>query len=179
MADATAEDAGLVDGEQYDRPAPPPGVRPIGTLTRPGRATVEGRVYAVEIRPVEHNTVLAAEIADSTGQLTALFYGRSHIPGVECGARVRFRGQVGMREGGPVMINPAYELVAPGAPGQAPAKHGRRRGSGAGRLAEATRPPAAQGQHDRALPWRDGHRAAPPDPDHGAGADHAGRGRLR
>jgi amino acid transporter len=119
VADATAADAGQVDGEQYDRPAPPPGVRPIGTLTRPGRATVEGRVYAVEIRPVEHNTVLATEIADSTGQLTALFYGRSHIPGVECGARIRFRGQVGMREGGPVMINPAYELVAPGAPGQA------------------------------------------------------------
>jgi len=79
---------------------------------------VEGRVYAVEIRPVERNTVLAAEIADSTGQLTALFYGRSHIPGMDCGARVRFRGQVGMRTGGPVMINPAYELVAPGAPGQ-------------------------------------------------------------
>jgi amino acid transporter len=120
VADATAADADLVDGEQYDRPAPPPGVRPIGSLTRPGRATVEGRVYAVEIRPVEHNTVLAAEIADSTGQLTALFYGRSHIPGMDCGARVRFRGQVGMRTGGPVMINPAYELVAPGAPGQAP-----------------------------------------------------------
>jgi hypothetical protein len=68
----------------------------------------------VEIRPVERNTVLAAEIADSTGQLTALFYGRSHIAGMVCGARVRFRGQVGMREGGPVMINPAYELVAPG-----------------------------------------------------------------
>jgi RecG-like helicase len=75
---------------------------------------VEGRVYAVEIRPVERNTVLAAEIADSTGQLTALFYGRSHIPGLVCGARVRFRGQVGMREGGPVMINPAYDLVATG-----------------------------------------------------------------
>jgi len=71
--------------------------------------------------------VLATEIADSTGQLTALFYGRSHIPGVECGARVRFRGQVGMRSGGPVMINPAYELVAPGAPG---ASGGRLGGDG-------------------------------------------------
>jgi len=120
VADAAAADAGQADGEQFDRPAPPPGVRPIGSLTKPGRATVEGRVYAVEIRPVEHNTVLATEIADSTGQLTALFYGRSHIPGVECGARVRFRGQVGMRSGGAVMINPAYELIAPGAPGQAP-----------------------------------------------------------
>jgi hypothetical protein len=75
---------------------------------------VEGRVYAVEIRPVERNTVLAAEIADSTGHLTALFYGRSHIAGLDCGCRVRFRGQVGMRPDGPVMINPAYELMAPG-----------------------------------------------------------------
>ncbi len=122
MADATAADAVRgQDGSQYDRPAPPPGVRPIGSLTRPGRATVEGRVYAVEIRPVERNTVLAAEVADSTGQLTALFYGRSHIPGLDCGSRVRFRGQVGMRDGGPVMINPAYELVAPGEGGTAPA----------------------------------------------------------
>jgi amino acid transporter len=115
VADATAADAeGSRDGALYDRPSPPPGVQPIGTLTKPGRATVEGRVYAVEIRPVERNTVLAAEVADSTGQLTALFYGRSHIPGLECGSRVRFRGQVGMRAGGPVMVNPAYELVAPG-----------------------------------------------------------------
>jgi amino acid transporter len=121
VADASAAEAGQRDGGQYDRPAPPPGVRPLGTLTGPGRATVEGRVYAVEIRPVERNTVLAVEVADSTGQLTALFYGRSHIPGLECGSRVRFRGQVGMRTGGPVMINPSYELVAPGAPQQQPA----------------------------------------------------------
>ncbi len=114
VADAATADADEPGGPQADRPAPPPGVRPLGTLTKPGRATVEGRVYAVEIRPVERNTVLAAEIADSTGQLTALFYGRSHIPGLVCGARVRFRGQVGMRQGGPVMINPAYELVASG-----------------------------------------------------------------
>ena len=95
-------------------PAPPPGVNPIGSLTRPGRATVAGRVRAVEIRPVERNSVLAAEISDATGDLTALFYGRSHIPGLICGARVRFRGAVGIRNGHPVMINPAYELLAPG-----------------------------------------------------------------
>jgi amino acid transporter len=121
VADATAAEAeGSRDGTAYDRPPPPPGVRPIGTITKPGRATVEGRVYAVEIRPVERNTVLAAEVADSTGQLTALFYGRSRIPGLECGSRVRFRGQVGMRAGGPVMVNPAYELVAPGEAAPAP-----------------------------------------------------------
>jgi len=104
------------DNPEYNRPAPPAGVNPIGSLHGPGRATVEGRVRAVEIRPVERNSVLAAEIADSTGDLTALFYGRSHIPGIICGARVRFRGPVGIRDGRPVMINPAYELLFPGMP---------------------------------------------------------------
>jgi hypothetical protein len=95
----------------YDRPAPSPGVNPIGAIGAPGRATVEGRVRAVEIRPVERSSVLAVEISDSTGDLTALFYGRAHIPGIICGSRVRFRGPVGMREEGPIMINPAYELL--------------------------------------------------------------------
>ncbi len=105
------------DNASYSKPVPPPGVDPIGTLTKPGRAIVEGRVHAVEIRPVERNSVLACEVADSTGQLTALFYGRSHIPGLDPGARVRLRGPVGTREGRPVMINPAYELLGPGTGG--------------------------------------------------------------
>jgi hypothetical protein len=100
-------------GTDYSRPAPPAGVDPIGTLTKPGRAVVEGRVRTVEIRPVEQNTVLACEIADSTGQLTALFYGRSHIAGLDPGARVRLRGPVGTRDGQAIMVNPAYELLAP------------------------------------------------------------------
>jgi amino acid transporter len=98
----------------YERPPPQRGVTPIGMLTRPGRATVEGRLHTVEIRPVEHNTVLACDVDDSTGQLTALFYGRSNIPGLRPGVKVRLRGQVGIRNGRPVMINPAYELLAPG-----------------------------------------------------------------
>jgi amino acid transporter len=109
------------DNPSYDRPPPSPGVNPIGSIHSPGRATVEGRIRAVEIRPVERNSVLAAEISDSTGDLTALFYGRSHIPGIICGSRVRFRGSVGVRAGGLVMINPAYELLSPGG-GSAPTR---------------------------------------------------------
>jgi amino acid transporter len=108
------------DNPSYDRPPPSPGVNPIGSINSPGRATVEGRIRAVEIRPVERNSVLACEISDSTGDLTALFYGRSHIPGIICGSRVRFRGSVGIRAGGLVMINPAYELLSSGG-GSAPA----------------------------------------------------------
>ena len=101
----------------YDRPVPPPGVTPIGSIHQPGRVPVEGRVRVVEIRSVERNSVLACEISDSTGDLTALFYGRSRIPGLMCGARVRFRGPVGIKHGHPVMINPAYELIVPPSPG--------------------------------------------------------------
>jgi hypothetical protein len=102
------------DLDTNDRRASLPGVNPISSLTKPGRVTAEGRVRAVEIRPVERNSVLAIEISDATGDLTALFYGRSHIPGVICGSRVRLRGVVGIRHGRPVMINPAYELLAAG-----------------------------------------------------------------
>jgi len=113
MAEELTAPAG---GGGYDRPEPRRGVTPIGALTKPGRAVAEGRVHTVEIRPVEHNTVLACDVEDSTGQLTALFYGRSNIPGLRPGTKVRLRGQVGIRDGRPVMINPAYELLAYGEP---------------------------------------------------------------
>jgi len=124
-------------GREY--PAARPGVTPIGSLTRPGRALAEGRVHTVEIRPVEHNTVLACDVEDSTGQLTALFYGRSHIPGLRPGSKVRLRGQVGIRDGKPVMINPAYELLAPGEEGAAGTEPGFDPGGGRNRRDEPGR----------------------------------------
>src|SRR5262249_56317185 len=64
----------------YDRPAPSPGVNPIGAIQVPGRATVEGRVRAVEIRPVERSSVLPGEIPDPPGALPALFYRPAPLP---------------------------------------------------------------------------------------------------
>jgi hypothetical protein len=90
--------------------------RPIASLTRGARATVAGRVRSIEIRPAAQNTVLAYEIEDPTGHLTALFYGRSHIAGVYCGSRLRLSGRIGTENGRPVMINPAYQLLAAGEP---------------------------------------------------------------
>ncbi len=87
------------DGLPLEVPSQAAGVTPIGSLTGPGRAVVEGRIRVVEIKPVERNSVLACEISDGTGTLTALFYGRSHIPGIVCSARVRFKGSVGIKDG--------------------------------------------------------------------------------
>jgi len=66
-----------------------------------------------EVRPGRPaSNVLACEVADSTGELTAVFYGRTHIPGLEPGHRVRLRGMVGIgNDGRPAMINPAYDLL--------------------------------------------------------------------
>jgi hypothetical protein len=96
------------------RPEPAgPEVKPVGSLTKPGRVTVEGRVISLAIRPVERNSVLAVEIADGSGTLTALFYGRTKIPGLICGSKVRLQGAAGFKAGQRVMINPLYELISP------------------------------------------------------------------
>ena len=86
---------------------------------------MEGRVRAVEIRPVEHSCVFECVIDDGTGALAAMFYGRTGIPGVSPGARLRLEGKVSMRADGPAMINPAYELVGEGMTGW-PAREPRR-----------------------------------------------------
>ena len=86
----------------------------ISELNGARKATIEGRVRSVAIHPVENSCVFDAMIADETGTLTAKFYGRTSIPGFEPGARVRLVGKVSMREGGPAMINPAYELLPRG-----------------------------------------------------------------
>jgi len=99
--------------EAYRNPFPPADADPIGTLLAPGRATVQGRLHATEVRPMKHDSnVLACEVADSTGELTAVFYGRAHIAGLEPGRQVRLRGMVGIGDDGrPAMVNPAYELL--------------------------------------------------------------------
>jgi amino acid transporter len=96
---------------EHDRPPVPCGLTPIASITGPGRVTVEGRVHNVEIRPVERSCVLAVIVVDATRELTALFYGRTHIVGVNPGSRIRLRGPAGIGDGGPIMTNPAYELL--------------------------------------------------------------------
>jgi amino acid transporter len=100
------------NGRGPGHPPARPGVTPIAAVTRGGKATVEGRIHSVEIRPVEHSCVLACRVTDGTGEITALFYGRTQIPGIETGSRILLRGRVGVQDSGLVMINPAYELIA-------------------------------------------------------------------
>ena len=97
-----------------DAPPRADGISPIAELAAAQKATVEGRVRAVEIRPVENSCVFEASVADDTGALTAKFYGRTSIQGFEPGVRVRLTGKVSRPGGRPAMINPSYELLPKG-----------------------------------------------------------------
>ena len=76
---------------------------------------MQGRLRTAQTRSGQSAgaSVLACEIADSSGELTALFLGRTHIAGVGPGTRIRLHGTVGIgADGRPVMTNPAYDLLA-------------------------------------------------------------------
>ncbi len=96
-------------------PADPAGETTDGgdTVNGRGRREVLGRVHSVRIKPVGQCSILACTITEPSGELTALFYGRTHIPGIGPGTSLRLRGQVTVSSAGPVMINPVYELTEP------------------------------------------------------------------
>jgi hypothetical protein len=83
----------------------------IAAISGRGRRVVTGRVHAIRIRPVGQSFILACTVTDDSGELTAMFYGRRHIPGIEPGTRLRLRGQVSVGSAGPIMANPAYEIT--------------------------------------------------------------------
>jgi amino acid transporter len=93
------------------RPRSRPVSADVPALGRRERAEVAGRVHTVEIKPVGQSSILACTITAADGELTALFYGRTHIPGLGPGSNVRLRGSVSTGKAGTVMINPAYELT--------------------------------------------------------------------
>jgi len=86
-------------------------VRPISTAQWRQRAAVQGRVRSVAVSPVKGSPALEAELYDSSGGITLVFYGRRSIPGIEPGALMRVEGMVGEMEGHLAMANPTYRLL--------------------------------------------------------------------
>ena len=88
---------------------------PTATRPRPADLWLCGHHGRASLKALHAagDTVLTCEVGDSTGQLSAVFYGRAQITGVEPGTRIRLHGPVGIgADGHPAMINPAYELLA-------------------------------------------------------------------
>jgi hypothetical protein len=115
-SDAAHEDLPGAGG--YYRPAPSADAEPIGGLTAPGRAVVEGRVRVMAIRPAEDKTVLPVRSPTPPATSPRCSTAGDRIPGPMCGGKVRLRGQVDVSDSSPLMENAAYELLIPGGAGR-------------------------------------------------------------
>ncbi len=91
--------------------SPAHGVVPIARVTYRRRATVEGRVRSVRVSPISGSPAVMAELCDSTGGVTLVFYGRRSIAGLEPGTPMRAEGVLGEHNGHLAMANPTYQLL--------------------------------------------------------------------
>ncbi len=91
------------------------GGTPVQELPDRRDACVCGTLKSVTLRPRAGVPALVAELYDGTGILHVVWLGRRQIAGIEPGRRIRVRGRVAQREGGPVVFNPWYDLLPGGA----------------------------------------------------------------
>ena len=82
---------------------------PINRLRVRQREICVGVVLKIRLDP---GRKLAVTVDDGTGKLTAVFTGRSNLPGLELGAGLRLTGTVGETDGERHMLNPGWTPVA-------------------------------------------------------------------
>lgn len=102
---------GQLEAEQLQEQAGRLGGTPVSGLPDRQPACVCGIVRTVTLRPRAGVPALVAELYDGSGVLTVVWLGRRSITGVQAGSRLRVRGRVAQRAGGPVVFNPAYDLL--------------------------------------------------------------------
>ena len=71
-----------------------------------------GRVRAMRIQPWGGNPALECVVADETGSIVVVFFGRREIGGVRLGTLIRVEGVVGEHRGRRTILNPRYTLIA-------------------------------------------------------------------
>jgi amino acid transporter len=98
----------------YAAPEPPPDADPICGLRQGEFADVEGRIRAVKVAALADSPLYACEVMDSTGVLTAVFYGRRSVPGLIPGACIRLQGRPRREHGKLIIANPRYRLIVNG-----------------------------------------------------------------
>jgi hypothetical protein len=76
---------------------------------RPTMLAGEIVAVAANVRPWVR---LNVELCDGTGTITLRFMGRTEIPGIVLGCRLRVQGTPWMKDGTLIMLNPLYEFVA-------------------------------------------------------------------
>ena len=88
-----------------------PGARRIAGCPSREQVRVAGLVSRLRLRPMDGSMTLEAVISDGTGEVTASWTGRSHIPGLTLGTPVVVEGVVAQDRTGLRMVNPRFEFA--------------------------------------------------------------------
>jgi amino acid transporter len=96
---------------------------PIHDIPQRLPVTVAGRVLAVRVHPWSGAPSLQCTLADETGAIFVVFYGRRTVAGIRTGTVMSVTGVAGIHQGVRAILNPAYELISTPPMPEAPAEH--------------------------------------------------------
>ena len=68
----------------------------------------------VRVQPLAGTATLECVLQDDSGAMSLVFLGRTKIPGIEVGSRVRAEGVAGQHRGRLAILNPDYQLLTTG-----------------------------------------------------------------
>jgi amino acid transporter len=91
-------------------PAREPGTTPIGEVRCRQTVKVYGRIQAIRVEPLGGSPSLECTLADETGSVSIVFFGRRAIEGIAIGATVKVEGMAIDHHGRLAIVNPLYEL---------------------------------------------------------------------
>lgn len=95
----------------------------IADLGERSRSTVAGRVRSVRVKPWSGTPSLECTLADESGSITVVFFGRQAIGGVRTGTVMSINGIAGRHHGMTAILNPEYTIIStPSAP-EPPGEH--------------------------------------------------------
>jgi hypothetical protein len=89
----------------------PNGTVPIGAVAWRQRVSIEGKVRTLRVQPLAGTATLECVVEDDSGTMSIVFLGRSKIPGIEVGTRLRAQGVAGDHRGRLAILNPVYQLL--------------------------------------------------------------------
>jgi RecG-like helicase len=72
---------------------------------------ISGVVRRLTLRPSNGSITLEAVVTDGTGEVTAMWTGRDHIPGLALGTQVLLEGVLGKDRTRRRMVNPHFEFA--------------------------------------------------------------------
>jgi amino acid transporter len=86
------------------------GTVPIGDVRLRQRVRVHGRIQAQRVEPLSGSPSLECTLADGTGGVSVVFFGRRQIDGIKIGASLTVEGMVIEHKGRLAIVNPVYSL---------------------------------------------------------------------